>query len=194
MIKCLSLTILSNLRSALVLVLFNNLNHNYSNNLNRDNLNRDNLNSDNLNSDNNISLVSRFLQTLCQLPEDKYIIVIVTNNYKEAVRDLWTKVLKCPWDRVHPNSAFRGATLNKLALINYFNQHFTGSKILYFDDDRVNYLGQKVDSNITIIDCFNKCIAEQLKSAGLNNTDFTVEKVEQIIKKLYETSKFHSTF
>lgn len=138
----------------------------------------------------NLELISKTLQTLCQLPSDRFHIFIATNNFREAVYDLWTKVLGCPWERVHPRSAFRGATINKLNLIRQINKEINQEdktpkdkvKILYFDDDHINFYGQTLDDNVTVIDCSEKWLAEQLKDAGITYESLTEETLIEALE------------
>lgn len=136
----------------------------------------------------NLLLIKKILQILCS--SNRFEIFITTNNYYDAIQDLWTKVFECPWSRVNKQSAFRGSPINKLNLVKEINkQNNKQTKILFFDDDPINFKGQTVDDNIAVIDCSKNWLGDQIMLNDMIYEHLDESVLVNAIEYLYNSNK-----
>ena len=111
--------------------------------------------------------VRQFFQTLSQIDSKKVEIVITTNNFKDAIKQLWAYFFRSSWDRVSLRSGFReSGSNNKINLINnYLNNDLTLQeardllsgklKAIYFEDDANHLQNARMNGHrkLCIVDC-----------------------------------------
>lgn len=126
---------------------------------------RDNIIKTLFKSREKFEIVRSFLQTLTN--QKNVEIVITTNNFKDAIKQLWAYCFKSSWDLISSRSAFReSGQNNKVFLINNYltndltlqeSRDLTSGKLkaIYFEDDLGHLQNACVNGHkdLCIVDC-----------------------------------------
>jgi hypothetical protein len=131
-----------------------------------------------------LDLVRSFFHNLVKNPNIE--IILVTNNFKEAVEPVFTKVLNIDWNKIDARSAFRNESVGRK--MTYITERLNGwdsnSVGLYFDDDEINFVGKVKPENLTIVNCSNGNWLGKIL-VDLNYTGGSIERLLKIWTKRY---------
>lgn len=115
-------------------------------------------------SEYKLKKIQRFIQQLINTEHIE--LVITTNNYRNAVKQLWEEFIEIPWDAISLRSAFRDSPENKLVLINKILREESNlgniTNAIYFEDDITYIPDIEIGNNLKILNCHNNWLGNQL--------------------------------
>jgi hypothetical protein len=140
-----------------------------------------------------LKMLIKFMQVLSSMSTNEVEIVIVTNNFESVVREVWQRYLKCDWSRINSNSGFRdrGLVDGKINFIkrDLMRNHTVvkNERIMFLDDDPINFLGQDITKNIKVIDCSGgRWIGKRLETLGYTDPEkIDMKVVRSVLDSLY---------